>query len=947
MRPQQHVLRSMAQALASLILLAALVAGPLQAAGAGIKPSPAEQAETILERMTPEEKVGQLFLVTFKGNGTGTESQIYNLITNHHIGGIVLLAANDNFYVEGQAASNTAAQALNLTRRLQEIYWDASRIAQTNPSTGEEFIPQYIPLFIGISQEGDGYPNDQILNGLTPLPNAMALGATWNPDLAAQVGSIAGSELAAVGINLLFGPSLDVLETAQLEWVSTLGTRTFGGDPYWVSEMGRAYIRGVHQGSQNKVVIVAKHFPGHGSSDRLPEEEVATVRKSLEQLKSFELAPFFAVTGNAAAPEEVTDALLTSHIRYQGLQGNIRATTRPISFDPQALGLLMGLPALDTWRQNGGLMISDDLGSQAVRRFYDLTSQAFDARRVTLNAFLAGNDLLYVADFSSADEPEAYIATVRTLDYFAQKYREDSAFAQRVNTSVQRILTLKLRLYPSFTLGNVSASEEGLSSVGRSGQVTFEVAQQAATLISPTQKELDDTIPDPPNQDDRIVFISDAISKQQCSKCELTPLMNETALQDAVIRLYGPFSGGQVTPSRLTSYSLEELEALLNKINYLENLESELDQANWIVFSMLEQRQDGPSFQTLSRFLTERPDLFLQTRVIVFAFGAPYYLDATNISKLTAYYGLYSKTPQFIDVAAYLLFRELRPEGASPVTIPSIDYNLIEALFPDPERGILLELDLPASATPTVTLTTPEPTIAPELRPGDVLPLRTGVILDYNGNPVPDGTPVNFVFSQGTGSIRQTEFTRKGIARTTFATTSSGTLEVYAESENARSQSLRFDIVPTSGELPTLTPTESPTFTPEPTMTATLPAPTEEAIVPLPPEPEKPNIAEWLVAVLAACLVSWGAYRLAALVGHVRWGVRGSFLAFIGGMFVYSLWMIWLASSAANGASTPTRPGLLNVMLVTGLGTITGLLATLGWFAISRKKQQQIAQEKT
>src|SRR5690606_20088173 len=132
------------------------------------------------------------------------------------------------------------------------------------------------------------------------------------------------------------GPSLDVVESPNPSASSDLGTRIFGGDPFWVGEIGRAFIAGLHNGSSQRMLVIAKHFPGRGSSDRLPEEEVATVRKSLEQLKQVELAPFFAVT-NSANPAGLTDGLLVSHIRYQGFQGNIRATTRPVSFDASAL----------------------------------------------------------------------------------------------------------------------------------------------------------------------------------------------------------------------------------------------------------------------------------------------------------------------------------------------------------------------------------------------------------------------------------------------------------------------------------------------------------------------------------------------------------------------------------------------------------------------------------
>ena len=57
--------------------------------------------------------------------------------------------------------------------------------------------------------------------------------------------------------------------------------------------------------------------------------------------------------------------------------------------------------------------------------------------------------------------------------------------------------------------------------------------------------------------------------------------------------------------------------------------------------------------------------------------NAPYYYDATDISAFTAYYGLYSKLPGFIEVAARILFQEISPQGNSPVSIPGVAYELI------------------------------------------------------------------------------------------------------------------------------------------------------------------------------------------------------------------------------------------------------------------------------
>ena len=108
--------------------------------GSLFNPTPAAQAETqfqtskaqaVLASMTPEERIGQLFLVTFQGTDTHDQTQIYDLIANHHVGGVVLLAANDNFLPEPDTISSAhqlinalqtiEANATNTFRRLQPV----------------------------------------------------------------------------------------------------------------------------------------------------------------------------------------------------------------------------------------------------------------------------------------------------------------------------------------------------------------------------------------------------------------------------------------------------------------------------------------------------------------------------------------------------------------------------------------------------------------------------------------------------------------------------------------------------------------------------------------------------------------------------------------------------------------------------------------------------------
>ena len=914
-----------------ILLVILALFNPLILVRASQKELPSTQSdpiETLFESMTPEERVGQLFLTTFKGMKVDDQSQIYDLIANHHIGGVILSAANDNF----TDSEDALAQTVSMNRQLQLARWSASQQTQPVTATEEIITPEFIPLFIGIAQEGDGYPTDQILSGLTQLPGAMALGATWDTAVVSEVGRVTGKELSALGINLLLGPSLDVLEDPEPVSGIDLGTRTFGGDPYWVGELGRAYISSVHAGSNGKIAVIAKHFPGMGSADRLPAEEVATVRKSLEQLQNFDLVPFFSVTDNSASMESTTDGLLVSHIRYQGFQGNIRATTRPISLDLQAFSQLMSLPALTNWRESGGLMVCDDLGTQAVRRFYDLTNpnQPFDARRVALNAFLAGNDLLNLGNIISGDDPNSYTSTLDVLAFFNQRYLEDPAFAQRVDEFALRILKLKYRLYPVFNLNQIMPSLQGIDGLGAADSVSFNVAKEAATLISPSLAELENALPDSPNAAERIIFITDVRQSQQCSTCAQVPVPAVDAFKQAVMRLYGTPAGGQIRSTSLTSYSFADLQQLLDGDPDFFQLEKELRRSQWQVFSLMDVNSKNPESGALVRFLAERPDLFQQKRLVVFAFNAPYYLDPTDISKLSAYYGLYSKIPSSFDVAARLLFKELQPVGALPVSVEGIGYDLFSATMPDPSQVIPLSLDLPEVEAGDGTVT-PTPAPTPAYKMGDKVPVKAGVIRDHNGNSVPDGTPITFVITRN-GEIQSlpiTEFSKGGLAATQIQIPGPGTIEIRVESEPAKQSSiLRFDVP--GEEIPgaTVTATPDPTLTPTATMAPTV-APTLSNAQATPSQ-ARPNIVDWFAAILIAISAGILSYKVAITLGQVRWGVRAGFLAAIGGLVAYSLLII----SEAAGNDLLQSGGGWVVVFTTLLGSAIGIIIAMGWRAI-------------
>ena len=919
------------------LLIIIFIVTPLLVAAMPAQAVNTTNVEAVLEDMTPEEKVGQLFLVTFDGMVVDEESQIFDLITNYHVGGVFLRAENNNF-----SSEDTISKAQAMVASLQNINWEAVSEQSNIVRDSEQDNGSYIPLLIGLQQIGNGFPGDQILTGLTPLPSHMSIGATWDIDLANQVGQVLGSELNSIGVNLYLGPNLDVVEAATSEAASSLGVNTYGGDPFWVGEMGKSFISGLHTGSENRLMVVAQNFPGTGNSDRSPESEIATVRKSLEQLKQIELAPYFAVTSPELGDPGRVDGLMVSHIRYQGFQGNIRATTRPISFDSNAFQQILSLPEFQSWRDNGGLIISDNLGSESLRRFFDPNETNFDALPVARNAFLAGNDMLYVDNLVSSVDPDPYTTLVSILEFFVQKYREDSAFAQRVDSSVLRILKAKESIYGEFDIENVLQSQQSLGMIGGAEDVIFDVAQESVTMISPSADELDTILPNPPVWYEDIIIFTDVRPVSQCDTCPPYNPVGTKSLENTLLTLYGPGAGDQIIENNISSYTF------LQFVNVLDNVEEgapeflmeNLQLADWVIFNTLDVDPNVPGSDALQRILADRPDLLADKNVIVFSMGSPIYLDATNITKITAYYALYSKRSAFLDVAARVLMQELAPTGALPISLNAVGYDLIFVTSPDPNQIIDLELVIPEgeeqesqTATPQVTQT-PAPTPLPSFNVGDTLTIRTGKIHDHNGNIVPDGTVVrfNFQISGEPGITQQFETTTSaGVAYFNYRIEAAGGLEISATSEPAtRSETLQINISP-EGLTSVLSISPTPLASPTPTITATPePTPTQTPTpVPEPEHNEYPTLGEWAMGVI---VMGFG-FVVTYLIGFywwgsIKWGLRSSLCGLIGGLVAYT----YLNLGIDGTKFWMNESGMVFVIEVIVVGLLLGWIIALIWW---------------
>jgi len=135
--------------------------------------------------------------------------------------------------------------------------------------------------------------------GATSFPQAIALASTWDVDLVEQVFSAAAAEIRARGGHQALTPVLDVARDPR--WGRT--EETYGEDPYLVSRIGVACIRGF-QGKggvidKKHIIATTKHFAVHGQ----PESgiNVAPGNYSERIVREVFLLPFQAAITEAGA----------------------------------------------------------------------------------------------------------------------------------------------------------------------------------------------------------------------------------------------------------------------------------------------------------------------------------------------------------------------------------------------------------------------------------------------------------------------------------------------------------------------------------------------------------------------------------------------------------------------------------------------------------------------
>ncbi|MDR0452822.1 MAG: glycoside hydrolase family 3 protein [Treponema sp.] len=343
---------------------------------------PAETlAWEIVSQMSDEDALAQTFMLGWVG--AEPSPLIMDWIRDRRIGGVKIFGWNTED-----------------TRKLAETVG----VLQNAALEGDFGIP----LLVATDQEGGWIRH--VKGATSETPGNMAIGASGYPRDAYLAGYYIGRELAVLGINMNFAPTVDLYTNSA----STLiGPRSFGSDPVQAGILGAAFVRGHEKAG---VIATAKHYPGHGDTDLDSHGVLPEITAPFEMLWERELVPYRMLA------RENIPAIMSGHLAFP----NTQAASTPASLSPWFLRTVLR-------DQIGfkGLVITDDLMMNGA------TLSAGSLSRAAKQAFIAGNDIIMVSKTPNLSDP--------IWTSLALAMREEAGFRERVRDAARRVLETKLR----------------------------------------------------------------------------------------------------------------------------------------------------------------------------------------------------------------------------------------------------------------------------------------------------------------------------------------------------------------------------------------------------------------------------------------------------------------------------------------------------------------------
>lgn len=332
-----------------------------------------EWVESTLSRMTLEEKAGQMVFPNVYGVYLSDDSPEYQrleyLVKEKKVGGLIFFS------------SELYEQAI-LTNKMQ-------RLAK-------------IPLLIAADYE---HGVSMRIEGTTPFPNVMALGAADDENLTYEMARVIAEEGRAIGVHQNYAPVSDVNNNPDNPIINV---RSFGETPELVARHSNAFIRGLQE---KNMIATSKHFPGHGNTSVDSHLDLPVLKSSKDELMQIELSPFKSNIENGVM------SIMVGHLAVPSIEGD--------SGIPASLSKKIITDLLKETFGFSGLIVTDAMNMHGVTNY-------FSTAEATIRAIKAGHDCILFPD----NPEEAIDAIIRAV-------KVGELDESRLDYSVRKILMAK------------------------------------------------------------------------------------------------------------------------------------------------------------------------------------------------------------------------------------------------------------------------------------------------------------------------------------------------------------------------------------------------------------------------------------------------------------------------------------------------------------------------
>ena len=325
--------------------------------------------DTTLNQMTLDEKIAQLIWVTINNASNGREIEsTRQLIEKFGVGGVLIL-------------KGTPRQASDVTELLQS----SSKIPL---------------LFSADAENGLSMKFEKIVD----FPKNITLGAVTDSQLAELMGKKIGEQMRECGIHVNFAPVVDVNTNPSNP---IIGVRSFGENPHRVSQISKAYVKGLQS---TGCIAVVKHFPGHGDTSQDSHTSLPIVSASKARLDSVELLPFIECIKSGAM------GVMSAHLKVPTLDKDVASISMSKKVLKDLLRDEMGFE---------GLIVSDAVNMEGIKI-------AAKQENVEAACLMGGND---VVEFSlNVEQAIKSIKNKITIREMAES---------EIDEKVRRVLAIK------------------------------------------------------------------------------------------------------------------------------------------------------------------------------------------------------------------------------------------------------------------------------------------------------------------------------------------------------------------------------------------------------------------------------------------------------------------------------------------------------------------------